>query len=214
LFFFFLISDVFAQVTLTPAATTGNVKLCVGGGNVALSSIVIDEASLGNNEAIGGTNQNATAATFAISIPTGFEFVWGSESVTATVGGDLSNVAFQSTSATSFTIQLDIANSGASDFVDAITISGLRVRAVSGGSQTVNLFRSDAAGVFIDGFGLNAVVGTVSSSAIQTALPVSASALTVCEGGNVSISIDNSQNGIVYEVLSLSNASFSATVGG
>jgi uncharacterized protein (DUF2141 family) len=176
-----------ANVTIVQSAAVGGVKACVGGGYVNMSNISISETNTGgalDDDAIGGSSANFTGVTLTLGIPSDFEFEAGTGTVTSTPGGDDVVITAYTITASAISITMNITNATA-DKYDAITISGLRVRAISGAAQTVNITRTGGTAV-ITGLANGAVLGSVTSSVAPVAAISSSDADNlICAGDNV-----------------------------
>ncbi|MBX2966676.1 MAG: PKD domain-containing protein [Cyclobacteriaceae bacterium] len=193
-----------APVTITPASTVGGVPLCVGGSPVSLTSIVISETSTGgglDDDAIGGGHGNFPNVTLTFGIPAAFQFVPGMGTVISTPGGDDVVINSFTISANTISINFSAFNDVGTDKFDAIIISGLQVRAVSGTGQTVNITRTGGTGV-ITGLPNGTVVGTVTS--VLPPAPVITGNNSVCA---------NEQN-VVYSTPLVASNNYSWIVSG
>jgi hypothetical protein len=136
----FIISShkLFGQVSVTPA--TGGMALCVGSSTYStLGNIVITEGA--NNDFV---NDN-TSRTFILTAPTNFQFNPGTGSVSIPGANDFSGSPGIAVTATTITLTYTI---NANTKTDAITISGIQVKAITtpafgyilrtGGSATQN----------------------------------------------------------------------------
>ncbi|MBX2970593.1 MAG: T9SS type A sorting domain-containing protein [Cyclobacteriaceae bacterium] len=155
-----------ANVTITPATTTGGVPICVGGSPVGLTPIVISETDTGDgldDDAIGGPFGDWVNITLVLGIPVDFQFVPGVGSALASPGTDDVVINSITVLANSVTLNFSAFNNTGTDKFDAIVISGLQVRAVSGPAQTLNITRTGGTST-IAGLVNGTVVGSVTSA--------------------------------------------------
>jgi len=155
-----------ANVTITPAATVGGVPICVGGAPVNLTNIIIAETDAGNgldDDVIGGPFADWINVTLTLGIPADFQFVPGVGSVFSTPGVDDVVINSFTILANSISITFSAFNNTGTDKFDAIIISGLQVRAVSGPAQTLNITRTGGT-ANIQGLVNGTIVGSVTSA--------------------------------------------------
>ncbi|MBX2963197.1 MAG: PKD domain-containing protein [Cyclobacteriaceae bacterium] len=172
-----------APVTITQGITSGGVPVCVGGNPVNLTSIVIAETDTGDaldDDAIGGPFADWIDITLILGIPADFQFVPGVGSVFSTPGSDDVVINSFNILANSIEITFSAFNNTGTDKFDAIIISGLQVRAVSGSAQTLNITRTGGT-ASIEGMPNGTVVGVVTSVA-PPASSLLASASEICSG--------------------------------
>jgi len=111
-----------AQIVVTPAP--GGSNICVGGDYVSIGDIVISETGVDDF----GPN---SADTYILTLPANFEFNTSTGTASSNVG-DISAIS-ETRATNTFTITFSHPASGAS--VDAITVSGLEVRAITTSSS-------------------------------------------------------------------------------
>jgi hypothetical protein len=192
-----------ANVTITPASTVGGVPICVGGPAINLTNIVIAETNTGggaDDDAIGGIGAYWNDITLVLGVPADFQFVAGVGNVSAIPGNDDVVIGSYTIAANSISITFDAINNDVDRF-DAIIISGLQIRAVSGPAQTLNITRTGGTSV-ITGLAAGGIVGSVTS-----ALPPA----SVISGDN---SVCASEQNVVYSTPLNAGNTYSWTVTG
>ena len=176
-----------ANVTITPATTISGAKACVGGNYVPLTNIVITETSTGgglDDDAIGGSNGSFPNVTLILGFSAaGFEFQSGVGSAVASPGVEDVSINSITVTSSTVTVNFNAINDNGGDFFDAITISGLMVRAVSVGSGSTNITRTGGTSV-ITGLVNGTIVGSVTNS-VPPASSLAASANPICAGTSV-----------------------------
>jgi PKD repeat protein len=167
----FIIKKVFFAVTLTPPNLTG---LCVGGAYQNLGNIVITEGDLDDFV------QTGTGYFLRLQVVGNFQLEPGVGNVTLNGTGDLSNASI-SVSTTQVIVFYD-ANNGGTD-PDEMTISGLRVRAITAaGSGSLRMTGGAAIG------------GVTPATDFATFGSVAAPALTFDNGDDADKIICSGQN--------------------
>jgi len=148
-----------AAVTIT--APPGPIGVCSGVFPTpynSLGNIVITEGL--NGDFAVGTN-----VTLVLTAPANYEFLPGTGTVTFTAGQNISSASIVVT-ATTITITYTV---GGTNRADALTISGIQVRATANGGAG-NITRTGGSGT-IAGDALGAIHGSLSQSSTVPAAP-------------------------------------------
>ncbi|MES2141219.1 MAG: PKD-like domain-containing protein [Bacteroidota bacterium] len=137
-----------------------------------MGNIVITEAV---------NNDIASFADFFLSAPADFEFKPSTGTVTFTAGRNITSASII-ISPTSITVTL--AGSGTS-LIDAITISGIQVRGITGAAGPQTILRGGGTSLITGHFGL--VHATLTSVLNSVTAGVISGSQTICSGGNPNI---------------------------
>jgi hypothetical protein len=175
-----------AQVTITAPSLTVNTCGNFPTNYAPLANIVISEKNTGDFSV--GTN-----VTLVLSSPSNFEFQPGTGSVSYTSGANISAASINIT-ATSVTITYSASNTNKPD---ALTISGLYVRGITGAATGQMMTRTGGSGV-INGDVSGTLHATFTSQVLPTPSVTTATSQTSCTGSPTTISLTSNPAGASF----------------
>lgn len=143
--------------TVTPATYAAPATICVGTGFRALTSIVITEEAVGDFA-------NGSGQTYRITLPAGFQFNSGAATILSSTTADITAISGSYISSTSYEIVYTVVGG---TVIDAISITGMQVEAISAGGTGDIAFSAGTASMVGNAIGQRSH-GTLTSNATPT----------------------------------------------